>query len=283
MKKLLKNVLTATLLSSLLLATSCGAGTTEGDTANDATGNTSGDTVKLVVGATAVPHAEILNFVKEDLLAEGIDLEVKEFSDYALLNPSTQDGSIDANFFQHTPYLEEYMANTGDALASVGPVHIEPIGLYSESIKSIDELKDGDKIAIPNDPTNEQRALLLLEDNGLIKVKDRTSLNITPLDIVENPLNLEFVELESAQIPRTVNEFACAIINTNFALEAGYIPAEDAIIIEDGANSPYANILVVKDGRQNEEAIQKLYKAMTSEKVKAFINEKYSGAVVPAF
>ncbi len=283
MKKLLKNALTATLLSSLLLVTACGSTpTTEDPAKTDDTGaNTQSS--KLVVGATSVPHAEMLNLIKEDLAAEGVEIEIKEFTDYALLNPSTVDGSLDANFFQHTPFVEEFNANSDTKLVSVGPIHIEPIALYSESITSLDELKEGDKISIPNDPTNEARALLLLEDNGIIKVKDRTSVNITPLDIVENPLNIEFLELESAQLSRTINEVAASVINTNYALEAGFNPADDSIVMEDGANSPYANILVVKEGRENEEAIQKLYKAMTSEKVKTFIQETYNGDVIPAF
>lgn len=282
MKKLLKNALTTTLLASLLLTTSCGSSASTTDESQSATTD-AGEPVKLVVGATAVPHAEILNEIKDDLLAEGVELEVVEFTDYALLNPSTVEGDLDANFFQHTPFLEAFNENSDEKLVSVGPVHIEPIALYSDSITSIDEIKEGDKISIPNDPTNESRALLLLEENGLIKVKDRESVNITPLDIVENPLNLEFVELEAAQLPRTMGEVTASIINTNIALEAGLVPADDAIIMEDGSDSPYANILVVKEGRENEEAIQKLYSAMTSDKVRDFINETYEGAVIPAF
>ncbi|MFV0313853.1 MAG: MetQ/NlpA family ABC transporter substrate-binding protein [Anaerotignum sp.] len=282
MKKIFRNVLTATIASSLLLATACGSSSAETEApATDDTANA--ETTKLVVGATAVPHAEILNLVKEDLLAEGIELEVTEFTDYALLNPSTTDGSLDANFFQHTPFLDNFNANSDSKLVSVGPIHIEPLAVYSEKITSLDELKDGDKISIPNDDTNEARALLLLEDNGIIKVKDRNAAAITPIDIVENPLNIEFVELDSAQLPRTINEVAVSVINTNFALTAGYNPIDNSIVMEDGANSPYANILVVKEGRENEEAIQKLYAALTSEKVKTFIEANYEGAVIPAF
>lgn len=282
MKKIFRNVLTATIASSLLLATACGSSSAETEVpATDDTANA--ETTKLVVGATAVPHAEILNLVKEDLLAEGVELEVTEFTDYALLNPSTTDGSLDANFFQHTPFLDNFNANSDSKLVSVGPIHIEPLAVYSEKITSLDELKDGDKISIPNDDTNEARALLLLEDNGIIKVKDRNAAAITPIDIVENPLNIEFVELDSAQLPRTINEVAVSVINTNFALTAGYNPIDNSIVMEDGANSPYANILVVQEGRENEEAIQKLYAALTSEKVKTFIEENYAGAVIPAF
>ncbi len=275
MKKLFRKLLSVALLSSLVLTTACG-----GNSGKEAGKN---DSNKLVVGATAVPHAEILGLIKDDLLAEGVELEIKEFSDYTLINAATVDGSIDANFFQHTPFLDSFNASSKTKLVSVGPIHIEPLGLYSKKITKLDELKSGDKVAIPNDETNEARALLLLEDNGIIKVKDRTSTTITPIDIVENPLNLEFIELDAAQLPRTIDEVAASVINTNYALDAGFNPSKDAIIIEDGGNSPYANILVVTEGRQNEEAIQKLYKVMTSEKVKKFIEDNYSGAVIPAF
>ncbi len=280
MKKLLKTLTTAFVLSSMIVVSSCGSSSQEESA--DAT-STEGDLVKLTVGATIMPHAEILNIIKDDLLAEGIELDVKEYTDYSLINPSTIDGSLDANFFQHTPFLDEFNASSKDKLVSVGPVHIEPIGLYSDTITSLDELKDGDKIGIPNDPSNEQRALILLEDNGLITLKDRNSTSITPFDIVDNPKNLEFVELEAAQLPRTKGDFAAAVINTNFAVEAGLNPATDAIIIEDGANSPYANILVVPEGHENDEAIQKLYTAMTSEKVKQYIDETYGGSILAAF
>ncbi len=275
MKKLFGKVLSVALLSSLVLTTACGESGAK-DTVEDGT-------TKLVVGATAVPHAEILGLIKDDLLADGVDIEIKEFSDYTLINAATVDGSIDANFFQHTPFLNSFNDNSATKLVSVGPIHIEPLGLYSNKIIRLEDLKDGDKIAIPNDETNEARALLLLEDNGLIKVKDRTSTTITPIDIVENPLNLKFIELDAAQLPRTIDEVAASVINTNYALEAGFNPSLDAIIIEDGGNSPYANILVVVEGRENEEAIEKIYKAMTTEKVKKFIEENYGGAVIAAF
>lgn len=291
MKKLLRTVTTTVLLSSMLAVTSCSsssqdAASTETASETAATSETVEQptkTTKLIVGATSMPHAEILNLIKDDLLAEGVEIEVKEFSDYVLLNPSTVDGSLDANFFQHTPYLDEFNATSDKKLVAVGPIHIEPIGLYSSTIKSLDELKDGDKIAIPNDPSNEQRALLLLEDNGVIKVKDRNSSNITPIDIVENPLNLEFTELDAALLSSTMSDFTAAVINTNFAVQAGLNPANDSIIIEDGATSPYANVLVVLEGNENNEAIQALYKAMTSDKVKQFIEENYKGDILSAF
>ncbi len=279
MKKFLRTLTTAVVLSSMFVVSSCGGSQEEQPTDASA----SGDGVTVTVGATAVPHAEILNLVKDDLAAEGVNLVVKEYTDYSLINPSTVDGSLDANFFQHTPFLEEFNAQSEEKLVSVGPVHIEPIGVYSNTIKSLDELEDGAKIGIPNDPSNEQRALILLEDNGLIKLKDRNSTGITPLDIVENPKNIEFVELEAAQLTRTMDEFDAAVINTNFAVEAGLNPATDSIVIEDGANSPYANILVVPEGHENDEAIQKVYTALTSDKVRQYIEENYGGAILAAF
>lgn len=278
MKKLLKGILSATLISSILLTTGCGS-TPEEQTDNAQSNDA---TTTIVIGATVVPHAEILNFVKDDLAKEGINLEIKEFTDYTLLNPSTEDGSLDANFFQHTPFLDAFNETAKTKLVSVGAIHIEPLGAYSNAITSFDELKDGDKVGIPNDPTNEKRALLLLNDAGLIEV-DETLTDITPFDITNNPLNLEFVELDGAQLPRTIDEFAFSVINTNYALEAGFNPSTDAITIEDGTNSPYANILVVPEGHENDEAILKLYEALTTDAVREFILSTYEGAVIPAF
>ncbi len=279
MKKIFKNVISLALLTSLVLTTACGST----DSQNTDEPQTNSETREIIVGATSVPHAEILNFVKEDLLEQGIDLTVKEFSDYNLINQATVEGSLDANFFQHGPFLESFNENSDDKLVSVGPVHIEPLGIYSESLTSIDELKEGDKVAIPNDPTNEARALVLLEDNGLIKVNDRESTTLTPLDIIDNPLNLEFVELDAAQLPRTLSEVAVSVINTNYALEAGFNPSNDALAIEDGTTSPYANVLVVKEGNENDEAIIALYDALTSEETRTFIEQTYEGAIIPAF
>lgn len=292
MKKFLKTITTAFLVTTMLAVTACGNSaetesessepTTETDAVSEAP-TENAESVKIVVGATSVPHAEILNYIKDDLLAEGIEMEIVEFTDYTLINPSTVDGSLDVNFFQHMPFLDEFNNTSDKKLVSLGPVHIEPIGLYSETITSLDELKEGDKIGIPNDPSNEQRALLLLEDNGLIKVSDRNSTSITPIDIVENPLNLEFIELDAAQLTGTLSEFSGSVINTNFAIEAGLNPANDSIIIEDGANSPYANVLVVLEGNENNEALLKLYEIISSDKVKQFIEENYGGDILAAF
>ncbi len=275
MKKIFKSAISLALLSTLVLTTACGS--------NDQASVDEPDTTSLVVGATAMPHAEILNFVKDDLAEQGITLEVKEFTDYNLLNQATAEGSVDANFFQHQPYLDSFNENSSDKLVAVGPVHIEPLGVYSNNITSLDELKEGDKVAIPNDPTNEARALVLLEDAGLIKVNDRTSTLLTPLDIVENPLNLEFVELDAAQLARTMDDVAISVINTNYALEGGIDPVADALIMEDGTTSPYANVLVVPEGHENDPAVVALYDALTSDATRTFIEETYNGAVIPAF
>lgn len=234
----------------------------------------------IVVGATPVPHSEILEIVKPLLAKEGYTLEIKVFNDYVIPNKVTDSGEIDANFFQHTPYLVEFNKNQGTKLVSVGNVHIEPIGIYSKKIKSLSELKDGDSVAIPNDPSNAGRALDVLASAGLIKLKD-VELK-TKLDIVENPKNLKFTELEAAQLPRVIEDFTLAVINTNYALPAGLNPSSDALALES-ANSPYANILVVKAGNENSDKTKALLKVVKSDEVKKFIIEKYKGAIVPAF
>lgn len=283
MKKLFNTLLATTITATLLLTTACGSSSSE----NTATAtpsesaNTSSETT-LVIGATSIPHAEMLNYIKDDLLAEGVILEVKDMADYKLINPTTFDGSLDANFFQHQPYLDSWNKDASGDLVSVGPVHIEPLGAYSKSITDIKDLKDGDKVSIPNDASNETRALLLLQKAGVIDLPAKE--NLTPLDITSNPLNLEFVELEGPLLPRSIDEVSVAIINTNYALEGGFSPMKDALVIE-GSESPYTNILVVKSGRENDEAIQKVYKALTSEKMRTFLtdNPDYNGAIVPAF
>lgn len=236
----------------------------------------------LKVGATPVPHAEILEFVKDDLAAEGIELEIVEFTDYVTPNLALDDGSIDANYFQHVPYLEQFSADRGLDLVPVTKVHIEPIGLYSDKYSDIDQIPEGSKIAVPNDPSNEGRALILLHNNGLITLDDPSDLNATPLDIVENPKNIKFEELEAAQLPRVLPDVAGAVINTNYALEADLNPVDDALVLES-SESPYVNILVVRAGDEDNENIQKLVEALNTTKVREFILEEYEGAIVPAF
>lgn len=237
---------------------------------------------KLSIAATAVPHAEILAFVQPTLEDQGIELEVKVFTDYVQPNVQVAEGRMDANFFQHTPYLESFNEGRGTNLVSVVGVHIEPFGAYSRKIESLDELDDGATIAIPNDPTNGGRALLLLQEAGLITLEDDSKITATPRDIAENPKNLEFYELEAATLPRILDQVAVAMINTNYALEAGLDPTEDALILE-GAESPYVNVLVTRDDNQDAPGMQKLAEALTSEATRDYIKVTYEGAVVPAF
>ena len=240
--------------------------------------------VVLKVGATAVPHAELLNFVKPKLKAEGVDLQVREFSDYVQPNSAVQDKQLDANFFQHQPYLDSFNKDHKTTLAAVpnGKIHVEPFGAYSSKIKNIKDLKDGATVAIPNDPSNGGRALILLAKQGLIELKDPKSLTPTPLDVVKNPKKLKFKELEAPLLPRALADVDLALINTNYAIEAKLNPIKDALFIE-GADSPYTNIVVARTDRVNDPAIAKLTQALRSDDVKKFILEKYKGAVIPAF
>ena len=236
----------------------------------------------LSVAATPVPHAEILEFVKPALAKEGVNLKVKVFTDYIQPNVQVAEKRLDANFFQHQPYLDEFNKAKGTNLVSVAAVHLEPLGAYSSKYKKLDELKDGATVVIPNDATNGGRALLLLNKAGLIKLKDSTNILSTPKDIVENKKNLKFRELEAATIPRVLTQVDLALINTNYALEAKLNPAKDALVIE-GSDSPYVNILVARPDDKDSEDMKKLVTALHSPEVKAFILEKYKGAIVPAF
>jgi D-methionine transport system substrate-binding protein len=240
-----------------------------------------GTTATLSVGATPVPHAELLNLVKDDLAAQGITLKVLEFTDYVQPNVAVITGDLDANFFQHIPYLdsnEEWSAK----LVSAFGVHIEPFGLYSAKHKSIDDLPNGASIAIPNDPSNGGRALLLLQANGLIALKDGVGLAATPHDVTGNPKRFHFQELEAAQLPRSLPDVDAATINGNYALDAGFNPVKDSLIIE-GADSPYVNIVVVQKGKENDPYIVALKNALLSQKVKDYINSHYDGGVSAVF
>ena len=243
-------------------------------------GDSASNTLK--VGATPVPHAEILEVVKPLLEEKGITLEIVEFTDYVTPNTALNEGAIDANFFQHVPYLDSFNTDYGFDLVSVAKVHVEPIGGYSASLASVADLSDGAKVALPNDATNEGRALLLLQKQGLITLESETDLTQTLENIVENPLNLEFVEVDAAQLPRVLVDVELAIINTNYALEADLNPLEDALFIED-ADSPYANILTTREDNKDDENIKALIEVLNSDEVRDFILEKYQGAVVPAF
>lgn len=237
---------------------------------------------KLVVAATPIPHAEILELVKPTLAKEGVDLEIKVFTDYVQPNVQVAEKRLDANYFQTLPYLENFNKGKGTNLVTVVGVHVEPFGGYSKKIKKIEDLKDGATVAIPNEGSNSGRALLLLQKAGVITLKDPTNALATPKDIASNPKHLKFKELESALLPRVLDQVDLDLINTNYALEAGLNPAKDALILES-SDSPYVNFLVARPDNKDSDAIQKLAKALTSPEVKAFIEKKYSGAVVPAF
>lgn len=253
-----------------------------GKTDNAAKEGGAQEEVVLKVGATPVPHAEILEAVKEALAKDGVKLEIVEFTDYVKPNTALADKEIQANYFQHIPYLDDFNKQRGTNLVSVAKVHIEPMGIYSQKIEDLKSIADKAVVAIPNDPSNGGRALLLLEKAGLLKLKEGVGVAATKNDIVENPKNIELKEMEAAQLPRVLQDTDVAVINTNFALDAGLNPLKDSLFIED-ADSPYVNVLVVNAGDENNPEIQKLVKALTSEEVKKFINDKYQGAIVPAF
>jgi len=236
----------------------------------------------LTVAATPVPHAEILEFVKPALAKEGVDLQVKVFTDYIQPNVQVAEKRLDANFFQHQPYLDEFNKAKGTSLVAVTGVHLEPLGAYSSKIKDLKDLPSGANVVIPNDATNGGRALLLLAKAGLITLKDPTNILSTPKDIAQNPKDLKIRELEAATIPRVLTQVDLALINTNYALEAKLDPSKDALVIE-GNDSPYVNILVSRADNKDSDAMQKLAAALHSPEVKKFITEKYKGAVLPAF
>lgn len=275
MKKV-KKILAVLLASVLMLGlTGCGgnSGSNEGDK-------------NIKVGATAVPHAEILNAVKDELSKDGYTLEVTEFTDYVQPNNALEEGSLDANFFQHLPYLENFNKENSTDLVSVGTVHYEPLGIYAGKTKAIADIKDGAVIGVPNDTTNEARALLLLETNGIIKLKDGAGLEATKTDIAENPKNIEIKELDAAQITRSLEDLDLAVINGNYAMEGGLDVSKDALAIEEAdseAATTYANIIAVKKGNESTEKTQALLKALQSETAKKFIDENYKGSVVSLF
>ena len=238
------------------------------------------------MAASPTPHAEILAQVVDVLAEQGIDLQITEYGDYVIPNTAVEEGEMDVNFFQHTPYLDDFNAKNGTHLVSVAKIHYEPMGIYAGKTASLEELPDGAVIAVPNDPTNEARALLLLEAQGLIEVDDEAGLDATPNDITSNPKNLQFKELEAAMLPQTIEEVDLSIINSNFALQGGLNPAEDALASESSdsvAADTYANIIVVKEGSENNEAILALVEALQSDAVREYINNTYSGSVVPMF
>ncbi|MFA3879025.1 MetQ/NlpA family ABC transporter substrate-binding protein [Streptomyces sp. MMCC 100] len=272
---------TAKITTAVLAAGALTLGLTACGSDKDSASDTSGP---LVVAATPVPHAEILNYVKDNLAKkEGLDLEVKEFTDYVTPNTATEDGSVGANYFQTEPYLADFNKKNGTHLKSVASVHLEPLGLYSKKADNVGDLKNGATVALPNDTVTEARALQLLASEGLLTLKDGAGNSATTADITKNPKNLEFKELEAAQTPRALNDVDAAVINGNYALEADLKPAKDALVLESAENNPNVNLLVVKEGQEDDPRVKKLAKLLTSPEVKKFIEDNYSGSVLPSF
>ncbi|MGR6921025.1 MetQ/NlpA family ABC transporter substrate-binding protein [[Actinomadura] parvosata] len=254
-------------------------------TSQSATGTPAAEGADTVVkvGASPVPHAEILNFVKDNLApAAGIKLEVVEFTDYVQPNVQLDEGQLTANFFQHKPYLDDFNATKGTKLSFVTPVHLEPLGLYSKKITNVSALASGATVAVPNDATNLGRALKLLADNGLITLKDGAGTAATERDVTGNPKKLQFKPLEAAQLPRSLEDVDAAVINGNYAIEAGLKPASQALVLEKTAGNPYVNGLVVQAGHEKDPNIVTLGKLLQDQKVKDFIKQKYEGSVIPA-
>ena len=294
MKKLLSTVLAGALALSLAAcgstASSSAAASSEA-ASSEAVSSEAAETNELAgttlkVAASPVPHAEILGVAKDILAEQGITLEIIEYTDYVQPTMVTESGEVDANYFQHTPYLDSFNEENGTHLVSVGAIHYEPFGLFAGKTATLDELADGAKIAVPNDTTNEARALQLLAAQGIITMKEGAGLTATKNDIAENPHNVDIVEMEAAQLPRTLADVDFAVINGNYAAEAGLNAATDALAVEDASSEAaqtFANILVVKEGNEDDPAIQALLAALQSEQVKNFIDETYSGAVVAIF
>ena len=286
-----KKVFLAATLLGLSLLTACGSqkkaeSSASGDSsaAGSSAAEATGDKV-ITVGASPSPHAEILEAAKDALKAEGYELKVLEYTDYVQPNLALESKSLDANYFQHLPYLENFNKERGTKLVSVAAIHYEPFGIYAGKSKDLKSLPDGAKIAVPNDVTNEARALLLLADQGLITLKDNTDINATKQDIVENPHNIEIVEVEAAQVPRSLQDVDFGVVNGNFAIASG-LKVADALATEAAdsvAAKTYANIVVVREGDENSEKTQALVKALTTAEIKQFIANKYQGAVVPIF
>lgn len=283
-KALLSILLTGVVAFGVL--TGCGSSSSESSSDSkdaEATKDSEKNTV-IKVAASATPHAEILEQVKPILEKQGYDLEITVFDDYVQPNEVVESGEFDANYFQHQPYLDSFNEEKGTHLVSIGGIHYEPFGIYPGTKNSLDDISDGDSIAVPNDTTNEARALLLLQDNGIIKLKDGAGLDATVNDIVENPHNVKIVELEAAQVARVVDETAYVVLNGNYALEAGYSVGKDALAYEKSdseAAKTYVNIIAVKEGNEDNEALKALVKVLKSDEIKDYINETYDGAVIP--
>lgn len=279
MKIIWKKALTIILTGTFVIGALAGCGTKKEDSSKE-------ETKKIVVGASPSPHADILKVAKKQLKKEGYELVIKEYSDYVQPNTALEAGDLDANYFQHKPYLDDFNKEKKTHIVSAGVIHYEPFGIFPGKTKSLKDLKDGAIVAVPNDTTNEARALLLLEAQGLIKLKKGASLTATKKDIVENKKNLEIKELEAAQIPRSLKDVDIAVVNGNYALEADLKVNKDALAVEDadsiGAKT-YGNIVAVKKGNENSDATKALVKALKSDEVKDYIEKNYDGAVVPLF
>ena len=280
-----KRVLAVLLAGVLGAAALTGCGGSDKDGASGSSGADSSSELKEIkVAASATPHAEILEEAKVLLEEEGYKLDVTVFNDYVQPNEVVESGDFDANYFQHIPYLDSFNDEKGTHLVNAGGIHYEPFGIYPGTKKSLDELKEGDTIAVPNDTTNEARALLLLQDNGVITLKEGAGLNATVNDIEENTKDIKIVELEAAQVPRVVEEVAFVVLNGNYALEAGYSVAKDALAYESSdseAAKTYVNVIAVKEGNENTDKIKALVEALKSDTVKTYITDTYDGAVIP--
>lgn len=273
-----KKILALALAGVLVVGALTGCGSSKSESSEKKT-----DDKKITVAASATPHAEILEEAKTLLKDKGYELEVKVFDDYVQPNNVVETGEFDANYFQHVPYLEQFNEEKGTHLVVAGKIHYEPFGIYPGTKKDLKDIAKGDKIAVPNDTTNEARALLLLQDNGIIKLKDGAGIKATVNDIEENPNNIEIVELEAAQVPRVVNEVAYVVLNGNYALEANYTVKKDALAYEKSdseAAKTYVNVIAVKEGNENSEKIKALVDVLKSDSIKKFIDEKYDGAVI---
>ena len=273
-----KKILALALAGVLVVGALTGCGSSKSESSEKKT-----DDKKITVAASATPHAEILEEAKTLLKDKGYELEVKVFDDYVQPNNVVESGEFDANYFQHVPYLEQFNEEKGTHLVVAGKIHYEPFGIYPGTKKDLKDIAKGDKIAVPNDTTNEARALLLLQDNGIIKLKDGAGIKATVSDIEENPNNIEIVELEAAQVPRVVNEVAYVVLNGNYALEANYTVKKDALAYEKSdseAAKTYVNVIAVKEGNENSEKIKALVDVLKSDSIKKFIDEKYDGAVI---
>jgi D-methionine transport system substrate-binding protein len=269
------SVVAAAALALGLGLTACGSGTDSG--------KGGGKDGTLVVGATAVPAGEVLTYIRDHLAAKaGLKLEIKEFTDYVLPNTALQEGELDANLYQNQPYLDDFNKSKGTDLVSVVKPYLPPMGVYSHRIKDVEQLADGATVAVPNDITNEGRALKLLAAGGVIRLKAGAGTDASPRDVTDNPRHLRFKELEAAQLPRSLDDVDAAVVNNNYAQDAGLSPAEDAILLESAKDNPYANLLAVKRGHEDDPRVKKLAALLVSPEVRAFIRDKYHGSVLPA-